>query len=80
MAVGRHMRTVIVTLHGNLDLSASVLLAGVPRDLIDGQGNMAVVVDLADVASRRRHSRRTAMNAHPAGSGRPDPTTQGDAS
>lgn len=49
LAVGRYMGTVIVTLHGDLHLSASVQLAGVLRDLIDGQGNLAVVVDLGDV-------------------------------
>lgn len=49
LVVGRYMGTVIVTLHGELHLRASVYLAGVLRDLIDGQGNLAVVVDLADV-------------------------------
>lgn len=49
LAVGRYMGTVIVTLHGDLRSRASVALAGVLHDLIDGQGNMAVVVDLADV-------------------------------
>lgn len=49
LAIGRFMGTVVVTLHGDLHRSASVRLAGVLRDLIDGQGNLAVVVDLADV-------------------------------
>jgi len=49
LVVGRYMGTVIVTLHGELHRRASVYLAGVLRDLIDGQGNLAVVVDLADV-------------------------------
>ncbi|MFN2506117.1 MAG: STAS domain-containing protein [Acidimicrobiales bacterium] len=49
LVVGRFLGTVIVTLHGDLDLAASVGLAGVLRDLIDGQGNLAVVVDLGNV-------------------------------
>lgn len=43
------MGTVIVTLHGDLGRQASVALAGMLRDLIDGQGNLAVTVDLGDV-------------------------------
>lgn len=49
VAVGRYLGTVIVTIHGDLDHSASGGLAWVLRDLIDGQGNLAVVVDLRDV-------------------------------
>lgn len=49
LAIGRYMGTVIVSLHGDLSVSASVRLAAVLRDLIDSQGNLSVVVDLADV-------------------------------
>ena len=49
LAVGRYMGTVIVTLHGDLHLRASAALADAFRDLIDGQGNLAIVVDLGDV-------------------------------
>jgi len=47
--IGRFLNTVVVSAHGALNLSASEDLAGVLRDLIDGQGNLAVVVNLADV-------------------------------
>lgn len=49
LVVGRLLGTVIVTLHGALDLTASVQLARVLRDLIDDQGNLFVVVDLGNV-------------------------------
>lgn len=51
--IGRFRGTVVVTLHGDLDLAASVRLAGVFRDLIEGQDNVVVVVDLWDVARIR---------------------------
>jgi anti-sigma B factor antagonist len=47
--VGRFLSTVVVTLHGNVDLINAATLADVLHDLIDGQGNLAVVVDLRDV-------------------------------
>jgi len=47
--IGRFLNTVVVSAHGALTLSASESLAGVLDDLIDGQGNLVVVVDLADV-------------------------------
>jgi len=43
------LNTVVVSAHGALNLSASESLAGVLDDLIEGQGNLAVVVNLADV-------------------------------
>jgi anti-sigma B factor antagonist len=47
--ISRFQSAVVVTLHGNLDVVTSLNLAAVLRDLIDGQGNLAVVVDLRDV-------------------------------
>lgn len=47
--VGRFLSTVIVTFHGRIDLINAVALADVLDDLIDGQGNLAMVVDLRDV-------------------------------
>ena len=47
--VSRLSGQVVVTLHGALETSACPVLDRVLRDLIDNQGNMAVVVDLADV-------------------------------
>lgn len=49
LSVGRALGTVVVTLHGAFDRSASPYLATVLDDLIDGQGNLAVVLDLRDV-------------------------------
>lgn len=49
VVVGRFGGAVVVTLHGDIDQAASVRLAGVLGDIIDGQGNLAVVVDLHDV-------------------------------
>jgi anti-anti-sigma regulatory factor len=47
--VSRIAGRVVVTGHGTLDSSACPVLDRALRDLIDNQGNMAVVVDLADV-------------------------------
>lgn len=41
---------VVVTAHGTLDSTACPVLDRALRDLIDDQGNMVVVVDLADVS------------------------------
>lgn len=49
LVVGRFHGTVTVTLHGDLEQAASEGLSGVLGDLIDGQGNLAVAVDLRDV-------------------------------
>lgn len=49
LVLGHFLDTVVVTLHGDLDLPASVQLAGVLRDLIEGQDSVAVVVDVGDV-------------------------------
>ena len=48
-AVGRVSGRVVVTAHGTLDGAACPVLDRALRDLIDDQGNMAVVVNFADV-------------------------------
>lgn len=45
--VGRARGTVVVTVDGDLDGTGCELLEGMLCDLIDGQGNLAVAVDLA---------------------------------
>lgn len=49
LVVGRTLGTVVVTVHGDLDGSISSYLSAVLGDLIEGQGNQAVVVDLPDM-------------------------------
>lgn len=49
LVVGRALGTVVLTLHGEIVGSGSPYLATVLDDLIDGQGNLAVVVDLGDL-------------------------------
>src|SRR5687768_9691404 len=49
LAISRALGTVVVTVHGRLDGTASRQLDGVLTDLIDGQGNLDVVADLWDV-------------------------------
>lgn len=46
LVVGRALGTVVVTVDGELDLAGCELLQGVLTDLIEGQGNVAVAVDL----------------------------------
>ena len=46
LAVGRALGTVVVTVDGVLNVDSSEFLAGVLSDLIEGQGNLAVAVDL----------------------------------
>jgi anti-sigma B factor antagonist len=48
LAIRRALGTVVVTVHGDLDPPAAAQLDRVLADLIDGQGNMTVVVDLRD--------------------------------
>ncbi|MGI8776293.1 MAG: STAS domain-containing protein [Acidimicrobiales bacterium] len=51
MAIGRALGTVVVTAHGDLDDAGAANLERVLDDLIDGQGNLHVVVDLHDVGA-----------------------------
>ena len=49
LRVGRSFGAVVVTVHGDIDARRASLLDSVLSDLIDGQGNLFVVVDLSDV-------------------------------
>jgi len=49
VVIGRFRGTVVVTLHGDLDRGLATGLASTLHDLIEGQGNLAIVVDLRDV-------------------------------
>lgn len=46
--IGRHQGTVVVTVHGELGPAAAAQLRPVLADLIDGQGNLSLIVDLHD--------------------------------
>lgn len=46
IVIGRYQGTVVVTVHGELDLPGAAHLGAALADLIDGQGNLSVVVDL----------------------------------
>ena len=46
VVVGRDLGTVVVTVDGPLDLLGCQLLESVLADLIEGQGNLTVAVDL----------------------------------
>jgi hypothetical protein len=46
LAVGRDFGSVLVTVEGELDVAGSRLLEGVLTDLIEGQRNVTVAVDL----------------------------------
>jgi anti-anti-sigma factor len=48
LAVGRGHGSVVVTVEGELDVAGSRLLEGVLTDLIEGQGNLTVAVDLGN--------------------------------
>lgn len=49
LAIARALGAVVVTVHGELDASTSVVLGRRLEDLIEGQGNLFVVVDLRGV-------------------------------
>ena len=49
--VSRNRGTVVVTVHGELDLPRAGDLGAMLADLIDGQGNLSVVVDLHDATA-----------------------------
>lgn len=51
IAVARSAGTVVVTIRGRIDAQASEHLGGILADLIDGQGNMSVVVDLCEATA-----------------------------
>lgn len=51
VVVGRYQGTVMVTVHGELDPAKVAHLRLLLTDLIDGQGNVAVIVDLQDATA-----------------------------
>ncbi len=51
IVVGRYLGTVVVTVHGVLDLTRASHLGNILADLIDGQGNLSIVVDLQDATA-----------------------------
>jgi anti-anti-sigma regulatory factor len=51
IAVARSAGTVVVTIRGLLDAEASKNLGSILADLIDGQGNMSIVVDLREASA-----------------------------
>jgi hypothetical protein len=48
VAIGRGQGSVVVTVEGELDLAGCRMLEGVLTDLIQGQGNLTVSVDLGN--------------------------------
>ena len=48
VAIGRGQGSVVVTVEGELDLAGCRMLQGVLTDLIEGQGNLTVAVDLGN--------------------------------
>ena len=51
IAISRSMGTVVVTVHGDLEVRAARHLGGLLADIIDGLGNLGVVVDLHDTSA-----------------------------
>lgn len=51
IVIGRYRRTVVVTVHGDLDDPRAAHLGEVLADLIDGQGNLSLLVDLHDATA-----------------------------
>ncbi len=51
IAISRALGTDVVTVHGELDATGARHLGSVLADIIDGQGNLGVVVDLHDASA-----------------------------
>lgn len=51
IVVGRYRGTVVVTVHGELDRLGAAHLDHMLTDLIDGQGNLSLIVDLHDATA-----------------------------
>ncbi|HEX2047118.1 MAG TPA: STAS domain-containing protein [Acidimicrobiales bacterium] len=51
IVIGRRLGTVVVTVHGELDMARAGHLGNILADLIDGQGNLSVVVDLHEATT-----------------------------
>src|SRR4051794_4742841 len=54
LVIGRALGTVVVTVGGDLDATAIDRLERVLTDLIDGQGNLAVAIDLSRAVATPR--------------------------
>ena len=51
IVIGRYRGTVVVTVHGDLDPTRAAHLGLMLTDLIDGQGNLSLIVDLRDATA-----------------------------
>ena len=51
IVIGRRLGTVVVNVHGELDMARAGQLGNILVDLIDGQGNLSLVVDLHDATT-----------------------------
>ncbi len=51
IVIGRFQGTVVVTVHGELDVIRAAHLGSILSDLIDGQGNLSITVDLHDATA-----------------------------
>ena len=51
ITVARSAGTVVVTVRGEFDAEKSQHLGGILADLIDGQGNMSILVDLHEASA-----------------------------
>lgn len=56
IVIGRRLGTVVVTVHGELDMARAGNLGNILADLIDGQGNLSLVVDLHDATTNEPDS------------------------
>lgn len=63
VVVGRYQGTVMVTVHGELDPQKVAHLRLLLTDLIDGQGNVSVIVDLQDATAAAGDPDSVAMMA-----------------
>jgi anti-anti-sigma regulatory factor len=55
IVIGRYQATVVVTVHGDIDHPRAAHLGHVLADLIDGQGNLSLLVDLHDAGADASH-------------------------
>jgi len=51
IVIGRYRGTVVVTVHGDLGPTRAAHLGLILTDLIDGQGNLSLIVDLHDATA-----------------------------
>lgn len=70
IVIGRYQGTVVVTVHGELDVERAEHLDFVLADLIDGQGNLSIIVDLRDVRATASDAERVEVFEDAAGRAR----------